>query len=150
MRRGHLNYAREQLSRAFTLFADVNQDRRRECAILLAFCNYFQVCRVKHRLEEDVVAFLGQEECAELKALADALRRADAQRFAQLLQNVHLRFGDFMHDLLATVSASTLIRRDFNHAIVARFRYCQDVGLRAEPYSAHFYNIMRGFRRTIT
>ncbi|KAH7712369.1 hypothetical protein AAVH_20278 [Aphelenchoides avenae] len=103
-RSGRLNFAREQLSRAFTLYAGGDQDRRRECAVLLAFCNYFQVCRVKYRIEDDVEAFLGPEQCEELKELADALRKADAQRFAQLLQNAHLRFGNFMQDLLATLS----------------------------------------------
>ncbi|KAH7712373.1 COP9 signalosome complex subunit 2 [Aphelenchoides avenae] len=96
--RGYLNFARQQLSRAFTLFADGDQDRRRECAVLLAFCNYFQVCRVKYRIEDDVEAFLGPQECEELKELADALRRAE------LLRNVHLRFGNFMHDFLVPLS----------------------------------------------
>ncbi|KAH7712372.1 hypothetical protein AAVH_20281 [Aphelenchoides avenae] len=104
IRRGHLSYAREQLSRAFTLHAGGNQDRRRECAVLLAFANYFQVCRVKYRIEDDAVAFLGPEECEKLKELADALRKGDSQGYAHLLQNSNLRLSDFMHDVLATLS----------------------------------------------
>ncbi|KAH7718644.1 hypothetical protein AAVH_13871 [Aphelenchoides avenae] len=104
MHRGHLSYAREQLSRAFTLYTVGDLDRRRECAVLLAFCNYFQVCRVKYRVEDDVLASLTQAQCEELKELADALRRADAQRFTQLLQNGDLRLCNFMHDLLTTLS----------------------------------------------
>ncbi|KAH7719326.1 hypothetical protein AAVH_13183 [Aphelenchoides avenae] len=102
MRSGRLNAARKQLSRAFVLYADGDQDRRRECAVLLAFCNFFQVYRVKYRIEGDIVAFLGQEQCEKLKELADAFRRADAQGFAQLLKNSDLRLSKFMQDLLAT------------------------------------------------
>ncbi|KAH7718643.1 COP9 signalosome complex subunit 2 [Aphelenchoides avenae] len=104
MRRGRLNFARQQLSRAFPLYADGDQGRRRECATLLAFCNYFQVCRVKSRVEDDVVAFLGPEECEKMQELADALCRADAQGFAQLLTNRDLRLSKFMHDLLTMLS----------------------------------------------
>ncbi|KAH7712376.1 hypothetical protein AAVH_20285 [Aphelenchoides avenae] len=106
MRCGHLNFAREELSRAFTLFADQDPDRRRECAVLLAFCNYFQVCRVKYRVEDDVEANLSEDEKMKLQELAAALRRADAAGFAALLQEDCFLLGSFLRELLTSVSKS--------------------------------------------
>ncbi|KAH7712370.1 hypothetical protein AAVH_20279 [Aphelenchoides avenae] len=121
MRRGRLNFARQQLTRAFTLYAGGDRDRRRECAMLLAFSNYFQVCRVKARIEDDVVAFLSQEECLQLKGLAVALRRADAQGFASLLRTSHLRLGKFMRGLLVRMSADlTKAMRMYGEALELR------------------------------
>lgn len=109
MRRGHLNYAREELSRAFTLFADRDLDRQRECAILLAFCNYFQVFRVKYRLDNDVEACLNEDEKKKLHEFAAALRRADTAGFAALLQDDGFQLGAFMRDLLASVSTDCAV-----------------------------------------